>query len=244
MADEPFPHVRRVQSLPIRHRESPPTSYDRSPSAPPLTTASQSRTLGKRKRIWQGQPETLQGPENHPFFSRSPSSEYRPRNDSKTQDEIKSSAQPPYIYPTQLVYPSIPPPTLFLDESSLAETHGTEAAPATSQALTEEESDVSTAVTEQTSNDTLTSAVEQAPTAIRPSFECPTAATVTTSAPSAAADVEDQAAHVTDPRCTLQYVRAVPSDMPNGYALIHGQVWRSGTARSGWRRHQWVIGGA
>src|SRR6266480_4373202 len=50
-------------------------------------------------------------------------------------------------------------------------------------------------------------------------------------------------ADVTNPRCTLQYLRAIPSEQSNGYTLIHGQVWRAGNKRSGWRRNQWVVDG-
>ena len=246
MADEPFANVRRVQSLPIRHRQSPPSSHDRSPSAPPLNTTSQGSTLGKRKRIWQGPPETLQGPESYPYvatLSWSTSSEYRPRNDSKTQDEIKTGTQVQGLHPGYSVYPFIAPPTIYLDESTLAEPYGTETTSAKRKALNVDENESSTAAAEEPLDDTLTSASDQVATAADPSSEHLTPTTATTSAPAAAADVEHEPAHVTDPRCTLQYLRAVPSDMPNGYALIHGQVWRSGTARSGWRRHQWVVGG-
>jgi hypothetical protein len=48
-------------------------------------------------------------------------------------------------------------------------------------------------------------------------------------------------------RCSLSYVRRVPSDGGEAaaYHLLHGQVWRRGSAdkKRGWRRHQWVVDG-
>jgi hypothetical protein len=47
-------------------------------------------------------------------------------------------------------------------------------------------------------------------------------------------------------RCSLSYVRRVPSDGGEAaYHLLHGQVWRGRAAdrKRGWRRHQWVVGG-
>jgi hypothetical protein len=45
-------------------------------------------------------------------------------------------------------------------------------------------------------------------------------------------------------RCSLSYVRRVPSDGGEAaYHLLHGQVWRGGDKKRGWRRHQWVVDG-
>lgn len=61
--------------------------------------------------------------------------------------------------------------------------------------------------------------------------------------PSVEATDTELVADMTNPRCILQYLRAVPSDQSRGYTLVHGQVWRAGNKRTGWRRNQWVVDG-
>jgi hypothetical protein len=222
--------VRRVQSLPVR-ADQPQPYYDRRPPSAPLpTTSSPDAMSKKRPRFWQGPPEALHGPEDHQFFStisRTSSSEYRPRVDSKTEEGIACSISTAYAYTGLPVYPYLPPPTLSFD-STVTSPNRTTAEVATSRENVIPEEPEPTASAEKPSSD---------------DFLPPVCSQTTATA--AAADQPDvqPSAHMTDPLCTLQYVRAVPTDPPNGYALIHGQVWRSGDRKTGWRRNQWVIDG-
>lgn len=124
-----------------------------------------------------------------------------------------------------LVHPFLPPPTIMPDESAQSEIHRTDnpiAEPG--QQISFEEPTI-TAPT-----------VPQSPETNYPASDSAISTTV--------ANVQvEQPAHVADPRCTLEYVRAVPADLPNGYTLIHGQVWRGGNRAKGWRRNQWVVDG-
>lgn len=236
MEEEPLSNVRRVQSLPI-HGKDHQSCYDgRSPSAPPLTTSSREPISKKRRKLWGRPPEALPGPEDHPFFttlSLISSSEYRPRVDSKTDVGIDRSTPTAYAYTYPPVYPHIPPPTLSLDDPALTWPTLPKVAPAASAELFQLD----------TKRAIITEEPEPVQSAEQESSYDSQASSSQRTATSAAAADNHSIAHVSDPHCTLHYVRAVPTDPSNGYALIHGQVWRSGDRRTGWRRNQWIVDG-
>lgn len=224
-------NVRRVRSLPVRANQPQPYYDRRPPSAPLPTTRSPEAMSKKGPGFWQGPPEALHGPDDHQFFStmsRTSSSEYRPRVDSKTEEGIACSTSTAYAYTSLPVYPYLPPPTLSLDDSTVTSPNRTTAEAAASREKVIPEEPKPTTSAEKPSSDHFL-----------PPFWSQTTATA---APADQPDFQSSA-HVTDPHCTLQYVLAVPTDPPNGYALIHGQVWRSGDRKTGWRRNQWVIDG-
>jgi len=208
MEPERFTSARRVRSLPAYTTHVIPDTIARSSSASPLTSPNREITPGNRETPWQEPPATLYSPEDQPCF--------RPRYDSKTEQNLEFKSSLEYPDNTPLVFPFIPPPTLSLDEGALPEAYQAEQA-----------------TTDKDHNPTDPSHVpdfsdQGSAQELKPSVE--------------AADTE-VAADVTNPRCTLQYLRAISLEQPNGYALIHGQVWRAGSKRSGWRRNQWVVDG-
>jgi hypothetical protein len=238
--------MRRVRSLPAPEskRRLAYSEDRRSPSAPPSTISGGNDEIArKRRKIWQAPPLALHGPDNHPFFlmfmekpEDSPSSQRssHTRIDSKTEQEEEGNMTPVRAYQHPMVYPFLPPPTLGLEDETVspvapAEQPSTEESP---QYLLEQRRSLTVSEYVQTSTG--------APPPIPSSSQSDPLAT-----PTLQLQPEEQPpTSVINARCTLEYVRAVPSDLAQGYALIHGQIWRSGTQRrGGWRRNQWVIDG-
>ena len=213
MDPERFTPTRRVHSLPASTTGVMPDTIARPSSASPLTSPNREVVPGKRETLWQEPPETLSNPKNHPSFSES--HQGRPRFDSKIEQKLDFESS--FVRPdnTPLVFPFIPAPTLSLDEVALPNPYQAEHATNKGQNPTDRShvADISDQM----------SARE-----VKPCVEA--------TDPEAATDG-------TNPRCTLQYLRAIPSEQSHGYALIHGQVWRAGGKRSGWRRNQWVVNG-
>lgn len=214
MEPEGFTPARRVRSLPVDSTTVIPDTIARPSSASPLTSPNPEAAPSNRETPCKEPSATLYNPPKyHPSFSTS--YQGRPRFDSKTEQELEFES--PFVYSenTPLVYPFIPPPSLCLDEAALPDTYQAEHATDTDQNPTDRSHVPDPS--HQLASREVNRSVEAADTG--------------------------QATDVTNPRCTLQYLRAVPSEQSHGYALIHGQVWRAGNKRSGWRRNQWIVDG-
>jgi len=213
MEPERFTPARRVQSLPASTTSVMSDTIARPSSASPLTSPNQEMPPSKRETLWQEPPATLSNPKNHTFFNAS--YQGRPRSDSKTEQRLDFESS--FVCPDNapLVFPFIPPPTLSLDEAALPNQYQAE------HATDKGQNPADRSHVPDLSN-------QMSAREAKPSVEV--------ADPEAVADG-------TNPRCTLQYLRAIPSEQSHGYALIHGQVWRAGSKRSGWRRNQWIVDG-
>lgn len=202
--------------------------------------------------MWSQPPRPLPGPDNHPFFR-------WVAEGARMDPEVTAtmSRQPPYASPAlparsqpstpmavqrQTVYPFVPPPSVAMEPitPNLKPTRSfTRASPS------QRTPDLSSSPTEPSPLSAHTTTPVS--TGKQPLGKVDTGKT-----PSPMQGPDDRGENSApqggeQPECTSTYIRMVtnPEDAQTEgrSSIVSGQIWRSGSKREGWRRHQWSTEG-
>ena len=215
--------------------------------------------------MWSLPPQPLPGPDDHPFFkwiaagankdpalTRSYSSASSNSSTVTAKTETHQISTYSIIQP-QMVFPFVPPPTLTMEPM----TPDTQNRSSFLQAQTSPSGDLpglSMSPTDPSPNSAFTAtpsssakqrgrlssddeATDKSATSVNHEPRSPRLSPHAHSAP-----VSPE-----DPECTSMYMmRPLPASDPEvdaqqTLAIRNGQVWRSGSKREGWRRHQWSV---
>jgi hypothetical protein len=218
-------------------QDSPNKEEDTSSIDPPQQTASNSEheLQWTPELIWTSPPKPLPPLDDHPLLKNLPTT---------SQSQPPATYQLPYI---PLVFPVIPPPTLYMEPLSPTSVEHSPELPEPVQEVEERKS----------REDPKTPSSSSPP--ISPDSSYPS------SGPAARPQSPRHRRHsksegscrghtsttgsIEKPRCTLHYFRRVRNAQEEGFHVIEGQVWHGespvesdeATADRRWRRHQWVV---
>jgi hypothetical protein len=202
--------------------------------------------------MWSQPPQPLPGPVDHPFFKwvsegakRDPnvlatmSPRAHPAQSIVPLRPVSSTLAAPVAIQPHTVYPFVPPPSVAME-------------PMTPDTKTVRSFIPSPA---QTTPDLSSSPTEPSPSSAHTATPASTGKQPLDDSkddPGAPVPAEQQCEETKstperpdDPECTSSYMRLVnnPVDTPaeRPPTVVSGQIWRSGSKREGWRRHQWSM---
>ncbi|KIW03704.1 uncharacterized protein PV09_05017 [Verruconis gallopava] len=197
--------------------------------------------------MWTSPPQPLPGPDDHPFFKwiaegakldpavlathRPPSESQQTTLPLRTVPSQLAAIQPP------TVYPFIPSPTVAMEPytPNEAERKSFPQLPSSSSTTP----DLSSSPTEPSPASAQTTPVRAAKS-IHSIPDKKTDDFNVSTAHSSAEEIDVPTHEVS--KCTSTYMRLVlDADSQTPRAVANGQIWRSGSKRNGWRRHQWSL---